>query len=947
MVGAFEGPGPQYISAHSADLILSDIRPIKLKIEALQAINVLLDEFLFNILKTSDSLSTDNMRSSLLSLLPTTLGKEALLEAEVELRAYWDRTAAPDAGILDDGSNVFHLQWAFELLRLKCEAYSTFNESDEDQAAESRTNDRMSAAGGIPPKAGLLAPASLYLTAILEALCEHVLSNVGRVVARDSSRTNATVHDLFIALCEDHTIYDLFKKMRVYEQIEQLSKTPKVRRSKSLTRNDKSSRTSSPHPDMSPAKDPSGRFSEAPAMATNTPLAAGNHGARSSFEKTRAMKMFKANNRSSIDGDSSNGHKRSNSVASEKSSRHTATLVDGLSAYEDDALQQEFDDLMRSSATMKVSLTPDRLKTMEVYKQEKERGNRRPPPIFKPESDAPQPLPPRATGRHPSIYRVDSIKEDDEEGLPKPSSPLPTTRNRQASVSAPPTTSPPPSRVRSLSTSGPSPPSHSLITMQNRRLVNKVQDPSFPPRTRRVQRNRESLDLDDVMGGSDNDDGSAPALTSVSPVKSAALKRNGPHVSANTRDLIDFLSQGPPPDMGGSSADIGDVPVQNGNGKPKGTGRLQRMISKLSLSNGDRSRGTEDVSKPPLQVARPLPTTKPSLNNLTTVNTLSSLANRPIPPRPPPAPRPISPPASIQDSSEEHSYAGTGSRSASLVQRRSPLETSNRTLVPVPAVPTVPTVPVPREHSASVSSTRWANGHTHQVVNGNAQSIHANGHIQVPHRQYSLENHPPMAASSRPVGEQTSDIPPSSYVAPPSFSKLRPHVTSPTPPTSPARKPPPVYTEPTTEPHLSREDAHHMHRLFSRAATADECRLILDMFLAKAGIPLDSGKSDAPSPSPSAIARKSAATVDTGLEATLLELFLGDGSVVESISFQKNLQSFETVPADPESPHPNGNFQDENADTATANEEHEEALEGLPINLRGDAPSVHGTPVEV
>lgn len=29
-------------------------------------------------------------------------------------------------------------------------------------------------------------------------------------------------------------------------------------------------------------------------------------------------------------------------------------------------MQKEFDDLMRSSATMKVSLTPDRLKTMEV-----------------------------------------------------------------------------------------------------------------------------------------------------------------------------------------------------------------------------------------------------------------------------------------------------------------------------------------------------------------------------------------------------------------------------------------------------------------------------------------------------------------------------------------------------------------------------------------------------
>lgn len=33
---------------------------------------------------------------------------------------------------------------------------------------------------------------------------------------------------------------------------------------------------------------------------------------------------------------------------------------------EDEELQQEFDELMRSGATMKVSLTPDRLKSMEV-----------------------------------------------------------------------------------------------------------------------------------------------------------------------------------------------------------------------------------------------------------------------------------------------------------------------------------------------------------------------------------------------------------------------------------------------------------------------------------------------------------------------------------------------------------------------------------------------------
>jgi len=46
-------------------------------------------------------------------LLPTSLGKEALLEAEVELRAYWERTAAK--GPLEDDVRTFSLQWAFEV----------------------------------------------------------------------------------------------------------------------------------------------------------------------------------------------------------------------------------------------------------------------------------------------------------------------------------------------------------------------------------------------------------------------------------------------------------------------------------------------------------------------------------------------------------------------------------------------------------------------------------------------------------------------------------------------------------------------------------------------------------------------------------------------------------------------------------------------------------------
>lgn len=86
---------------------------MKLKPEALGAINVLLDEVLHIILTTSRSLSTDKLRSSLLSVLPTSLGKEALLEAEVELRAYWERTNSRTTP--DDDSQNFHLQWSFEV----------------------------------------------------------------------------------------------------------------------------------------------------------------------------------------------------------------------------------------------------------------------------------------------------------------------------------------------------------------------------------------------------------------------------------------------------------------------------------------------------------------------------------------------------------------------------------------------------------------------------------------------------------------------------------------------------------------------------------------------------------------------------------------------------------------------------------------------------------------
>jgi len=82
----------------------------------LQSINVLLDEILYSILSAAHSLTTDKLRAGLLSILPTPLGKEALLEAEVELRAYLDNNTSRDhKNKQENDRDTFHLQWAFEV----------------------------------------------------------------------------------------------------------------------------------------------------------------------------------------------------------------------------------------------------------------------------------------------------------------------------------------------------------------------------------------------------------------------------------------------------------------------------------------------------------------------------------------------------------------------------------------------------------------------------------------------------------------------------------------------------------------------------------------------------------------------------------------------------------------------------------------------------------------
>ncbi|CEL59466.1 hypothetical protein RSOLAG1IB_03399 [Rhizoctonia solani AG-1 IB] len=228
---------PAYVSARSADEILSSIRPTRIKSESLRSLNIFLDELLWLILHSARSLATNRLKAGLLQVMPGGVGKDAVLEAEVELRAY--RQRSPSLGPDEQGAKQaeFPLQPTFELLRQKCEAYCTLGDLEENVAVESALQEKMLSAGPCAPKVEQIAPAALYLTAILEHICEHVLNNVGQVVARDSSRGTAYALDVYTALCEDTAIYPLFKTMKVHEQIETQSRAfrPSHRGSSSIS----------------------------------------------------------------------------------------------------------------------------------------------------------------------------------------------------------------------------------------------------------------------------------------------------------------------------------------------------------------------------------------------------------------------------------------------------------------------------------------------------------------------------------------------------------------------------------------------------------------------------------------------------------------------------------------------------------------------------------------
>ncbi|KAI0004969.1 hypothetical protein BJV74DRAFT_316414 [Russula compacta] len=872
-----------YVSAHSAETILSDFRPLKLQADTLTFLNLLLDDILANIITSSRSILTDRLKTGLLKTIPTTIGKDALLEAEMELRAYWQRPNAikPTPSQVSAAEYSFSLPSMIELMRLKCEAYSTLNDSDEDAQAENSIQERLRSQGVEPPKSIIVAPAALYLTAILECICERILSSVGRVATRDSGKDAAGTHDLFVALCEDDAIYPIFRGSKVYELIDSSIKySSKPRRSKSFSKSERHETRDVQSAD--PLSTSRSRLSSESVASGAASGSAGsdNHLPRTSLEKGKAIKLF----RPSGDYEAT---PPSDAVFRVTTTRKGVAVPSGginesvIPDSEEGNPMQDFDDLMRSGDTMKVSLTPDRLRTMETARQQQQQRqfNTTPRRTGKSnlnhhsrassaaEADSHHSLSPDQKylgSRKPSLPQVDSIIEDEEpkETVASPRVVQSRTSPKQSDV-----------RVRAVSTSGIT---HGLSPRITRKsslgvksstpstgAVGRVpynvpkSSPAIPRRVRKLKKNRESMDLDDIMNGSEEGGESSPDSIDQAMQGRVPLYP----VSKVTKDLISFLEEGPPPEVQPARpAAVSSVSLTPTTKSAKSGSRLQRMISKLNLSKEDRTpqeaqRGRGSASAP----------STPSVRSFGAINRPPlPTAVKPVPPPilsiPPPAP--ISPPPSSQPSPDEDARSPTtrNDRPARKMSVRKAVPTWGETVdqgVPIgdtglttpphprPSSPSPlsasPTPPILNEQAQSPSPptpASEANGHTHNnnkspwgdspVVN----PIPASTGLETPsHSPAPQDNRNGRAEQPYPQGISR---PRSSR--PKHRSSLNDEQVSSSSRCSGCQQRSSSAQAIAPTPSLSESLALDMRKLMLQSTTADECRLLLDTFLTRAGI---------------------------------------------------------------------------------------------------------------
>ncbi|KAL0092242.1 hypothetical protein J3Q64DRAFT_1672159 [Phycomyces blakesleeanus] len=356
----------RYICQRAANAIISEIGPYRVSTDALQAINLFLDEFLVLLLTSSASLDLSRIKSVVFTLLPSTLGKNAIVEAELEVKTFTETETidyeAYERMRLLGQSEPFPTQTVLPCLRDKCFEFCTLADKEDQQ--------QWMALKAKPPSDIIISPmVAIYVTTVLEHMAEYILTGV--VIAAEHEDTEyVRIKEVFLALIDDVQVGDVFYRMDMREKMEKRAITLGYRPRNSMT----PSRTSSPTPSRKQnflpdamSESVNGSFMDISfddmdlgydddrtiASRPNTPfrpnsvITQNNNNTTSTFygvqsTQKKAYKVFK------------------------KDESNTLDVPEGPSSYDPDAPAMNFEDLIRSGSTVRVSLTPNRLRSIEV-----------------------------------------------------------------------------------------------------------------------------------------------------------------------------------------------------------------------------------------------------------------------------------------------------------------------------------------------------------------------------------------------------------------------------------------------------------------------------------------------------------------------------------------------------------------------------------------------------
>ncbi|KAL7316281.1 hypothetical protein PS15m_005398 [Mucor circinelloides] len=377
-----------YVCQRAAQAIIAEIGPLRVSSDALQAINVFLDEFLAILVITAASLDLVLLKAAVVQLLPYSLGKNALVEAEIELK---NRIAESEAdNNEDEHQNQLDLS-TYEKMRLlnnesvnqiipvlqaACADFCTL--AAETHHAQEKHQD-------------MIAPVVVvYVTAIVEHIAEYVLNSVA-MTADQTDAEHIRVKEVLLCLLADPQAGSLFRRMNLKETLEKRASTypnylpspvpspVSIKRDQLIQRHSNSTTPTSADftmdchndhlqgedsNDLDPRATPSSTCSMRSSESINDrPLSIMSNGTvKSSGSKSRfnffgsSSSSNKKEKRTSISlSFSSNKRSTSNppSIASPTTPSYTTANMD-------------FEDLMRSGTTKKVTLTPNRLRSIEV-----------------------------------------------------------------------------------------------------------------------------------------------------------------------------------------------------------------------------------------------------------------------------------------------------------------------------------------------------------------------------------------------------------------------------------------------------------------------------------------------------------------------------------------------------------------------------------------------------